>query len=69
MKKTSTSVISGLWTMISEVYLSEEAMEASVGASVTKKEEKKILPSLIYFVSDMRIRQLNFYSRRYSHLE
>jgi hypothetical protein len=30
--------------MISEVYLSEEAMEASVGASVAKKEEKKISP-------------------------
>ena len=61
------SVVYGQWYQKS--INSEGAMEASVGASVTKKEEKKILPSLIYFVSDMRIRQLNFSSRRYSHLE
>ena len=39
---TSWSTINGQWTMISEVYLSEGAMEMSVGASIYQEEEKKI---------------------------
>ena len=42
MEKTSTSVVSGLWTMIPEVYQFRRSNgEASVGASVTKKEENE----------------------------
>ena len=34
-----------------------------------RKKKRRFLPSFIYFVSDMRIRQLNFSSRRFSHVE